>query len=95
MGKALGIIALVFGIVSLALSLFSYALAISFLFFLLTFISLGLAVAGIICGAIGIPKDDKAGLAIAGLIVSSIAVIAFIPDFYFLIFENSLFGIIN
>lgn len=88
MGKALGIIALVFGIVSLALSLFSnvFSIVSPFLNSLLTLISLGLAVAGIICGAIGIPKDDKAGLAIAGLIISSITIITFIAPFFLRIY---------
>jgi len=78
MGKALGIIALVFGIVSLVLSPLSFLLRTSLIGILLTIIPLGLAIAGIICGAIGIAKDDSAGLAIAGLIISSIAIVVFI-----------------
>ena len=91
-GKTLGILSLVFGIVSFALFPFSFFDIDLYFKLLLSIITAGLVVAGIVCGAIGIAKDDSKGLAIAGLIVSSIAIITLIPQFYFLIFGNRLFG---
>jgi len=78
MGKVLGILALVFGIISFALSPLSY-FRVSVGFRIIgTFLTGGLAAAGIILGIIGIIKDDGKGLALAGLIVSNVAMINFI-----------------
>lgn len=75
MGKVLGIVSLVLGLVSLALGVITIAILTPFVF---GFIALITSVSGIICGAIGIKKDDKAGLAIAGLIISSIIIVLWI-----------------
>lgn len=78
MGKVYGILSLVFGIISFALSPLSYfGLAVAFRI-IGTFLTGGLAAAGIICGIIGVIKDDGKGLALAGLIVSNVAMVNFI-----------------
>ena len=78
MGKVYGILSLVFGIISFALSPLSYfGVAVAFRI-IGTFLTGGLAAAGIICGIIGIIKDDGKGLALAGLIVSNVAMVNFI-----------------
>jgi len=77
MGKVLGILALVFGIISFAISPLSYFGVAVAPRIIGTFLTGGLAAAGIVCGILGIIKDDSAGLSIAGLIISSIAVINF------------------
>ena len=78
MGKVYGILSLVFGIVSFALSPLSYfGVAVAFRI-IGTFLTGGLAAAGIICGIIGVIKDDGKGLALAGLIVSNVAMVNFI-----------------
>lgn len=81
MGKALSIMSLVFGLVSLALSPLIYLLASFFLFIILANIISVLAGVGIVFGAIGIKKGDVKGLAIAGLVISSIAMVNFIAGF--------------
>lgn len=82
MGKVLGIISLVFGLVSLVLTLLYYLIdTLGFLNILFVYLAAGLAGAGIICGVIGISKDDKPGLAIAGLVISSISMVIFIVRF--------------
>ena len=78
MGKVLGILALVFGIISFALSPLSYFGVAVAPRIIGTFLTGGLAAAGIICGIIGVIKDDGKGLALAGLIVSNVAMINFI-----------------
>jgi hypothetical protein len=78
MGKVLGILALVFGIISFALSPLSYFGVFVVFRIIGTFLTGGLAAAGIILGIIGIIKDDGKGLALAGLIVSNVAMINFI-----------------
>lgn len=78
MGKVYGILSLVFGIISFALSPLSYfGVAVAFRI-IGTFLTGGLAAAGIICGIIGVIKDDGKGLALAGLIVSNVAMVNFI-----------------
>ena len=85
MGKALGIVALIFGIFGLAFPiLYLIPLEIPF-----TLASLGLnlilsipcSTVAIICGAIGIKKDDSPGLAIAGLVLGSIGILVWIGYF--------------
>ncbi|MGB5913168.1 MAG: hypothetical protein WBH31_18405 [Promethearchaeia archaeon] len=91
MGKTLGIIALIVGIIGLIVSIIDVYLAYIFIILspfiyppiaLLTILGiipiLSLIVA-IVCGAIGIKKDDSPGLAIAGLVIgSSIAIVIII-----------------
>jgi len=78
MGKVYGILSLVFGIISFALSPLSYfGVAVAFRI-IGTFLTGGLAAAGIVCGILGIIKDDGKGLALAGLIVSNVAMVNFI-----------------
>jgi len=78
MGKVYGILSLVFGIISFALSPLSYfGVAVGFRI-IGTFLTGGLAAAGIICGILGVIKDDGKGLALAGLIVSNVAMVNFI-----------------
>ena len=75
MGKALGIVALVFGIIGIATSLISF---IPTPFIILWYVPLATSVVGIICGGIGIKKDDSPGLAITGLVLGSVGLIIWI-----------------
>ncbi len=77
MGKVLGIISLVCGLISFGISPLSYFAVPLFMRFFLLFTTPLLAGTGIVCGGIGIAKDDSKGLAIAGLVISSIAMINF------------------
>ena len=84
MGKIFGILSLILWITGLVVSPMYYIVMIgpSFLWFL----ALVAAIPGIIFGALGIKKDDRANLAIAGLVISSVAIIMWIgimvyPDF--------------
>ena len=63
MGNTFGIIALIFGIIGLCCGWF------------LSFFGFVFPVVAIVCGAIGIKKDDSSGMAIAGLVLRSISVI--------------------
>ncbi len=72
-----GIISLVCGIIAFALTPMGYFAVPLFMRFFLLIITPLLAVTGLVCGGIGIVKDDSKGLAIAGLIISSIAMINF------------------
>lgn len=78
MGKVYGILSLVFGIISFALSPLSYFRVPVGSRIIGTFLTGGLAAAGIILGIIGVIKDDGKGLALAGLIVSNVAMVNFI-----------------
>lgn len=81
MGKALGIVSLIFGIIGMIISFFimvammvvSSRIVGGFLF--LAFVLYFPNIVAIICGRIGIKKDDSPGLAIAGLILGSIGFI--------------------
>ena len=75
MGKALGIVALVFGIIGIATSLISF---IPTPFVILWYVPLTTSVVGIICGGIGIKMDDSPGLAITGLVLGSVGLIIWI-----------------
>ena len=75
MGKVFGIISLILGIAGLAYPMYLVVMFGPSFFWLLTLITAG---PGIIIGAIGIKKDDRTHLAIAGLIISSIAIILLI-----------------
>ena len=75
MGKTLGILALVFGIMGIAFSLFSF---VPTPFVTLWYAPLSTSVVGIICGGIGIKKDDSPGLAITGLALGSVGLIIWI-----------------
>jgi membrane-bound ClpP family serine protease len=77
MGKVLGILALVFGLVSFGMTPIGYFAVPLFLRIILLIVTPTLVGAGIVCGILGIIKDDSAGLSIAGLIISSIAMINF------------------
>ena len=77
MGKMFGILALVFGLVSFGMTPIGYFAVPLFLRIILLIVTPALAGAGIVCGILGILKDDSKGLAIAGLIISSVAVINF------------------
>ena len=84
MGKTLGIVALVFGIIGIATSLISI---IPTPFVILWYVPLTTSVVGIICGSIGIKMDDSPGLAIAGLVLGSVGLIIWILNvvIYFLL----------
>lgn len=75
MGKALGIVALIFGIIGIIASLISF---FPTPFVILWFGPLSTSVVGIICGGIGIKKDDSPGLAITGLVLGSVGFIIWI-----------------
>ena len=79
MGKIFGNLSLIFGLISLAPSSFSYfAIPVPVFRILLVLTSLIFIGVGILCGGIGIVKDDIKGLAKTGLVFSSIALINFI-----------------
>ena len=78
MGKALGIVALIFGIIGMIISLVQMVNELSWWpppFSVLAFFPYFPNIVAIICGSIGIIKDDSPGLAIAGLILGSIGLI--------------------
>ena len=77
MGKVYGILSLVFSLVSFGLSPFSYFYMPLVFRIISSFLIPGLGVAGLVCGIIGVIKDDGKGLAIAGLIISPIALANF------------------
>ena len=81
MGKAIGIVALIFGIIGIASSLISF---IPTPFVILWYGPLATSVVGMICGGIGIKKDDSPGLAITGLVLGSVGLIIWI--LFFVIF---------
>ena len=78
MGKALGIVALIFGIIGIVSSLVSL---IPTPFVILWYVPLATSVVGIICGGIGIKKDDSPGFAITGLVLGSVGLIIWIVFF--------------
>ena len=77
MGKALGIVSLNFGIIGVIIIVINLAFGMFFfldVFFGITLliIALSSSIVAIVCGGIGIKKDDSPGLAIAGLVLGSI-----------------------
>ena len=80
MGKALGIVSLNFGIIGVIIIIFGVINVISGMFIIgdvflamtLLIIFFGSSIVAIVCGGIGIKKDDSPGLAIAGLVLGSI-----------------------
>ena len=84
MGKTLGIVALVFGIIGIATSLISF---IPTPFIILWYVPVTTSVVGVICGGIGIKMDDSPGLAITGLVLGSVGLIIWILSvvIYFLL----------
>ncbi|MFX0033808.1 MAG: hypothetical protein ACFE8E_10425 [Candidatus Hodarchaeota archaeon] len=90
MGKTLGIIALIFGIIGVALLIVgvyvSYIFMVLspfittpiFLLIILGFLPVAFLAVAIICGAIGIKKDDSRGLAIAGLVIGTLGFLPFV-----------------
>ena len=78
MGKALGIISLVFGILGLVVGWIIGAL--------LPLGSFYFPVVAIVCGIVGICVQEKKGMAIAGLVLGSVAFVAGIFLFPFLIY---------
>ena len=82
MGKALGIVALIFGVIGIVSSLISF---FPTPFVILWYVPLATSIVGIICGSIGIKKDDSPGLAITGLVLGSVGLIIWI--IFFIIFN--------
>ncbi len=90
MGKTLGIVALVFGIIGVVVLLIDIYLTFTFvalspfiyppipLLITLVVIIIACIIVAIVCGAVGIKKDDTPGLAIAGLVLGSILTIPFL-----------------
>ena len=90
MGKTLGIVALVFGIIGVVVLLIDIYLTFIFvalspfiyppipLLTTLAVIIIACIIVAIVCGAVGIKKDDSPGLAIAGLVLGSILTIPFL-----------------
>ena len=72
MGKALGIVALIFGIIGIIIPLVIIRPMDIWGFPALLFLPYPPNIVAIICGAIGISKDDSPGLAKAGLILGCI-----------------------
>jgi len=80
MGKALGIVSLNFGIIGVIIIIIGVINITSGMFILLdAFLSMTIiiivlvsSIVAIVCGGIGIKKDDSPGLAIAGLALGSI-----------------------
>lgn len=81
MGKALGIVALIFGVIGIVSSLISF---LPTPFVILWYVPLATSIVGIICGGIGIKKDDSPGLAITGLVLGTVGLIIWI--IFFVIF---------
>lgn len=75
MGKALGIVALIFGIIGMIISLVIMVPMWGWGFSSLAFFPYFPNIVAIICGIIGIKKDDSPGLGIAGLVLGSIGLI--------------------
>jgi len=75
MGKALGIVALVFGLIGIATSLISF---FPTPFVILWYAPVTTSVVGIICGGIGIKMDDSPSLALTGLVLGSVGLIIWI-----------------
>ena len=75
MGKALGIVSLIFGIIGMIISLVIMVPMWGWGFSALAFFPYFPNIVPIICGSIGIKKDDSPGLAIAELILGSIGLI--------------------
>ena len=75
MGKTLGIVALVFGIIGIITALISF---MPTPFVILWYGSVTTSAVGIICGGIGIKRDDSPGLAIIGLVLGSVGLIIWI-----------------
>lgn len=85
MGNKLGITSLVFGIIGVITFIFmmiflpvleSYIYIIRFITWIITGILLSSSsIVAIVCGGLGIKKDDSPGLAIAGLVLGSLCVI--------------------
>jgi len=72
MGKALGIVALILGIAGISLSWLG--IIPSFIYSGVGYLPIPILLIAIICGAIGIKKDDSPGMAIAGLVLGSIGI---------------------
>ena len=77
MGKALGIVSLIFGIIGVIIILINLIFGMFFFLNVLLgmttlIIALSSSIVAIVCGGIGIKKDDSPGLAIAGLVLGSI-----------------------
>ena len=80
MGKALGIVSLNFGIIGVIIIIFGviniifgmFIIGDVFLAMTLIIIFFVSSIVAIVCGGIGIKKDDSPGLAIAGLALGSI-----------------------
>ena len=86
MGKALGIISLIFGLIGLIVG---WALGI-----FLPFGEFYLPIVAIVCGIVGVCVQEKKGMAIAGLVLGSVGFVLAIFVFPFLItlIEYILFG---
>ena len=78
MGKALGIVALIYGIIGIVTSLISF---FPTPFVILWFVPITTSVVGIINGGIGINKDDSPGMAITGLVLGSVGLIIWIISY--------------
>ena len=77
MGQALGIVSLIFGIIGVIIILINLIFGMFFFLNVLLgmttlIIALSSSIVAIVCGGIGIKKDDSPGLAIAGLVLGSI-----------------------
>ena len=81
MGKALGIISLIFGLLGL---LVGWTLEIFLPF--LPFASFYLPVVAIVCGIVGVCVQEKKGMAIAGLVLGAVGIVLAFLVFPFLIY---------
>jgi len=75
MGKALGIVSLIFGIIGTIVSMLIILPMMGWGFSALAFFPYIPNIVAIICGSIGIKKDDSPGLAIAGLVLGCVGVV--------------------
>ncbi|MFX1498287.1 MAG: hypothetical protein ACFFBH_12230 [Promethearchaeota archaeon] len=80
MGKSLGIVSLIFGIIGLSSALL-LIIPMTLPIVILWYAPLVFSVVAIICGGIGIKKDDSPGLAIAGLILGIIGITLWLISF--------------
>lgn len=75
MAKYLGTISLIFGIIGIIVSLLTFVPMLYWGFSALAFPPYFPNTIAIICGGIGIKKDDSPGLAIAGLIIGGVGLL--------------------
>ncbi|MHA1190740.1 MAG: hypothetical protein ACTSP9_00420 [Promethearchaeota archaeon] len=82
MANTFGIIALIFGIIGLCCG------------WIISYIGIVFPIVAIVCGAIGIKKDDSSGMSIAGLVLGIISIMCIVlMTMFILVLIQELMGI--